>query len=164
MGPRLPALKPRLVAAGVVRQSHQPRLVPTWILYFIPLPSRLPIFHFCFFLASPPCPCSSPAIFYCLAFHFFCSAVPWNHAGAASHDSCACKMWAPLPRSQCGRRKGWGEGLTEHLPAHTRSPGWYLDVHSDCPLHFCFPSSKLDAFGGCPSYRRRCACWVLPWG
>lgn len=72
-------------------------LAPTWARSCLPLSTALQATHSStlFLLAFSPCPCFSPAIFYCLALRFFCSAVPWNHAAAASSHSCVCKVWAP---------------------------------------------------------------------
>ena len=155
------------VGAG---KAISPWLVP-YLDPFLASPSHCPPgYPFATSVSSrllPPCPCFSPVIFYCLALHFFCSAVPWNHAGAASSHSCVCKVWAPCLGASVGGGKWWGEGAPhrEHPPARTRSSGWYLDVHSDCSfaLPLPHPPSRMPLRGVFRS-RRMCACWVLPLG
>ena len=155
------------VGAG---KAISPQLAPTWTLSWLPHPTALQATHFSTSVSSRlllPCPCFSPAIFYCLALRFFCSAVPWNHAGAASSHSCVCKVWAPCLGASVGGGKWWGEGAPrrERPPARTRSSGWYLDVHSDCSfvLPLPHPPSRMPLRGVFKS-RRMCAFWVLPLG
>lgn len=93
-----------------------------------------------------------PAIFYCPSLHFFCSAVPWNHAAAASSHSCVCKVWAPCLGASVGGEKEWREGASRRESSQPGSskPGFDTRIFMQTvPLCFSSPQSiNPDAFKG----------------
>lgn len=154
MGPRLPALKPRLVAAGGCGQSHQPPAGPlpgSFSDFPIPLPSRLPIFHFCFFLASPPLSLFLSCYFLLSCFSLFLLSCALESCWGRLLSQLRMQNVGPLPRSQCGRRKVMGRrGPSQRAPACTHQIPWLVPGCS-FRLLLCTsasPSSKLDAFKG----------------
>ena len=154
MGPRLPALKPRLAAAGGCGQSHQPPAGP----YLDPslaspphCPPGYPFFYFCFFPASPPL-----SLFLSCYFLLSCSSL---FLLSCALESCSGRLLSrlslqsmgPSPRSQCGRRRVMGRrGPPQRVPACKHQVLWLVPGCS-FRLLLCAstsPSSKLDAFKG----------------
>lgn len=111
---------------------------PAWALSCL-LPPGHPVFIL-FLLGLSLCPCFSPAIFHCPVC-FFCSAVPWKHAVAASSHSFVCRAWAPCLGARVGGEKERREGTSggERLqPGSLRSAfHTWMFMQTD-PLCFSF--------------------------
>ena len=154
MGLRLPALKPRLAAAGGCGQSHQPLTGPLpgpFLGFPIPLPSRLPIFHFCFFQASPPLSLFLSCYFLLSCSSLFLLSCALEPCWGRLLSQLRLQSVGPLPRSQCGRRKVMGRrGPPQRAPACAHQVLWLVPGCS-FRLLLCTsasPSSKPDAFKG----------------
>lgn len=117
-----------------------------------PLPSRLPIFYFCFFPASSPLSLFLSCYFLLSCSSLFLLSCALESCWGRLLSQLRLQSMGPLPRSQCGRRKVMGRrGPSQREPACTHQVLWLVPGCS-FRLLLCAstsPSSKPDAFKGC---------------